>query len=206
MSALGGGLMSLGDYEAILTEIATEWGIAEEEIKLAEQVHRKVVIPAIKELRYAGRRLADALSAIARDAPREEIMELLADARFNCHCARHDSIDASIGKISGDLNLALDRLGHEAVLGAFPEYSSLLRRVQQTQTKIVMARKKRETRRDIYAELQEAEFPHLVAEYRKFQSSEKLMKKIAIKTRSERHFAYGLAIIGMAVGVLGFMI
>ena len=46
--------MSLGDYEAILTEIATEWGIAEFEIKLAEQVHRKVVFPAIKELRYAG--------------------------------------------------------------------------------------------------------------------------------------------------------
>ncbi|GAA0757115.1 hypothetical protein FHS52_000383 [Erythromicrobium ramosum] len=94
--------MSLGDYEEILTEIASEWGVAEEEIKLAEQIHHKVVLPAIKELRYAGRRLADALGAIARGAPATEVKDLIADARFRCHCARHDVIDASLLKIAID--------------------------------------------------------------------------------------------------------
>ncbi len=35
--------MSLGDYEAVLTEIAEEWATAEHEIKLAEQIHKRVV-------------------------------------------------------------------------------------------------------------------------------------------------------------------
>jgi hypothetical protein len=197
--------MSLGDYEQILTEIAAEWGVAEEEIKLAEQIHKKVVFPAIKELRYAGRRLADALAAISRNDPPKEILEYLADARFGCHCARHDVIDASILKIAIDLDLMLDKLGPEAVLIAYPQYAELVRRVQATQYDIAVARKKRDERRDIYQEIQKAAFPDLVREFNKLKSSETLMKRIAGRTKWHRYLAYALAILSILISLASIM-
>jgi hypothetical protein len=198
--------MSFGDYEEILGEIAAEWGVAEEEIKLAEQIHKKVVFPAIKELRYAGRRLADALAAIARDAPQKEILDYLADARFGCHCARHDVIDASILKIAVDLDLMLKKLGHEAVLAAYPQYAELVSRVQGTQYEIAVARKKRDERRDIYQEIQKAEFPNLVREFNKVKSNEPLMKRIAGRTKFHRYLAYALGVVGILIGIAGIII
>lgn len=197
--------MSLGDYEAILVEIATEWGTAELEIKLAEQLHHKVVFPAIKELRYAGRRLADALVAISKGASDDEVKSYLGDARFGCHCARHDVIDASILKMAVDLDLMLTKLGHEAVLGAFPAYPELLVRLQGVQSHIAVARKKREERRDIYAELQKVEFPDLIGQFKSIQASEPLMKRIAMRTKLQRYIAYAIGVAGIILGLIGIL-
>ena len=198
--------MSLGDYEELLSDISQEWDIAEREVKMAEQLHKKVVFPAIKELRYAGRRLADALAAITRGEDDKEIRGLLADARFACHCARHDVIDASMLKMGVDLSLALEKLGHEAVLGAFPEYPKLVRSVQEAQTLIATARQKRNERYDIYEELQKAQFPALIEQFKEFQSNEPLMKKIAGKEKGKRYLAYAIGAGGLALGAIGIFV
>jgi hypothetical protein len=197
--------MSLGDYEAVLTEIAEEWATAEHEIKLAEQIHKRVVFPAIQELRYAGRRLADALVAISRNAAADEVSGYLTDARFGCHCARHDVIDASLLKMAIDLDLMLRKLGHEAVLAAFPKYPELLQKLQNAQFEIAKARHKRESRRDIYEELQRAEFPDLVRQFKEAESNEPLMKRIAMRTRFHRYLAYAFGVAGIVISLFSWI-
>ena len=48
-------------YRDRLSIIAHEWNKAEQDIKLAEQIGNKVIIPSISELRYGGRRLIEAI-------------------------------------------------------------------------------------------------------------------------------------------------
>ena len=79
---------NLEPYDELLVQIQDEWNIAESDIKQAEQICNGVVIPSIIELRYAGRRIIEALTKIQLGAPEIEISDLLSDARFNCHRAR----------------------------------------------------------------------------------------------------------------------
>jgi hypothetical protein len=110
-------------YGERIVSILAEWDSAEEAIKLAEQVNQKVVFPSIKELRYAGRRLVEALSLINSEGPDDEISALFNDAQFNCLRARHDAIDVATAKIALDLETALKKLGPKAILETFPKFS-----------------------------------------------------------------------------------
>lgn len=93
-------------YKARFVSICNEWDRAEEDIKVAEQINNKVVIPSVSELRYAGRRIIEALREIEKNGPEEKIIGLLQDAEFDCHRARHDAIDAATSKIAVDLEIA----------------------------------------------------------------------------------------------------
>ena len=82
---------------ATLREIATEWDKAEQLMKLAERLRAKVIHPSVNELRYAGRRLVDALN-VADDVERDEekrrdFGRFIGDCLFRIHCAQHDAID-----------------------------------------------------------------------------------------------------------------
>jgi hypothetical protein len=197
--------MALDEFEGDLAAIAADWNAAELDLKLGEQVNQKVVFPAIKELRYAGRRLADALVAISQARSRKDIDALLVHARFNCHCARHDAIDAATLKMAIDLDLMLGRLGHEAVLFAFPKFPDLYHRIQHAQSLIASARAKRENRQDIYAEIEATNFSDLVDLFKEAKGSEPLMKRIAASTKSQRWVAYALAGAGILLAVLAWL-
>lgn len=51
-------------FHVKMDSIHDEWNKSEEAIKAAEQVNGRVILPAVKELRYAGRRIVEALHLI----------------------------------------------------------------------------------------------------------------------------------------------
>lgn len=106
-----------------LDSIHDEWNRAEEAIKAAEQVNGKVILPAVKELRYAGRRIVEALHLIGAGDD-DEAAKRLQDAEFNCYRARHDAIDAATAKIAIDLEAAT-RLAYGAVLAGYAEFPDM---------------------------------------------------------------------------------
>ena len=86
--------------KAALEEIKRVWDETEIVIKRAERIRAQVVEPAINELRYAGRRLVDAMhladTAGANAKDRETFDSYVRDCLFRCYCAQHDALDASI--------------------------------------------------------------------------------------------------------------
>lgn len=85
------------ELDAALRELITQWNVAETRIKKAEQVRaNEVVSSAIFELRYAGRKIVDAVdmclrSDIANDpAAHERVHAFIADATEDCVKAKHD--------------------------------------------------------------------------------------------------------------------
>lgn len=192
----------LEPYGELIAEICEHWDIAEEDIKLAEQVSHKVVFPAVKELRYAGRRIIEALNKARTGKPKDEINSLLQDAQFNCLRARHDAIDAATAKIAIDLEIATDKIGYDAILSAMPSFAELHGLLNKIREKVRESRKDRENRERIYELIENTDFKALVKKYRSFQEAEPIMKKIAAKRRQRMVINY---IFG-ASGVIGLLI
>lgn len=104
--------------------LTREWDSAEAAIKSAEILSRKVSIPAVYNLRLAGRSAVDALAT--PDATRQT--ELFSEAILYCRRARADAIDAQLMyliafeseldrvKLEGDTSIA-DAASFRAIIG-----------------------------------------------------------------------------------------
>jgi hypothetical protein len=194
------------DHLSILATIQTEWNRAEADIKTAEMVVRKIVLPSVKELRYAGRRIIDVLMVITAnpdDPNHAQIGALLEDARFDCHRARHDAIDAATAKIAADLEIMAEKLGYHAILPAYPEFPKLYQSLLTVRDKIKESREKRDNREAIYSVIEAVDFPALVPSFNTMRASEPIMVQLAKKSRRDRFFGeYGLY-IGLGALVVG---
>jgi hypothetical protein len=196
------GIESFGELYA---KICHEWNKAEEDIKRAEQVCEEVIIPSVMELRYAGRRLAQALEIAATSGDFQEVEKLLNEACFFCHRARHDAIDAATAQIAKTLSIAVGRLHYTAILSAFPAFPELRRHVQRIRDKIVVTRGTAVKRDEVYEYVESSDFPALLQLFAEFQSNEPMMQSMAKRERRERLITWialataSLALIGEAV-------
>ncbi|MEA3008860.1 MAG: hypothetical protein QOJ91_552, partial [Sphingomonadales bacterium] len=163
----------------LFSAIQDEWDRAEEVIKLAEQVTAHAVIPSIQELRYAGRRLIDALHAYTSGEPIDRVLALLEDARFSCHRSRHDAIDAAISTMGIDSEAIARQMGYDIVHSSYPDYVNFLRRLDEVRRAIVTSRGRRSDRDEIYAAITAGDFPGLVQDYKDLRRSEVTMRIIA---------------------------
>ncbi|MCF1504248.1 hypothetical protein L0F51_10845 [Afifella sp. H1R] len=171
-----------GDAEKQLGLVCDEWNRAEKAIKLAEQVNGEIINPAIYELRYAGRRIVEAIQRLP-DGEDSEAIALLRDAYFDCSRARHDAIDAATSKIAADLAIAVDKLGPEAVLEGFPSFSKLKSRLDVTRRLISISREDRENRARIYETLENDHLTEIVEGYNEFTASEPILRRYALRRR-----------------------
>lgn len=193
----------------VFETIKVEWDQAEADIKLAEQVCSEIVVPAIKELRYGGRRLVDMIHSVLVDEDPKIIEGLLADATFDCHRARHDAIDAATAKISIDLDIMIRKLKYEAILPVYPEFPKLVAKLDGARGKIVQSRGNREDRAAIYAAIEVTDLPVLVKEYNDLRQNEPMMKAMAKRNRWRDALGFwGLivGVVGIAFGVLVFIL
>jgi hypothetical protein len=194
--------MQLTDEQvALLNSIAEEWNQAEEDVKVAEQICNEIVIPAIKELRYAGRRVIDAIAKMHAGAATEEIEVLLREARFDCHRARHDAIDAGTSKIAIDLEIMVEKLGTEVILPVYPGFPALFKQLRDVRAKIRASRKDRNNRPAIYQVIESIDFPRFVDAFNEMRDSEDLMKGMAKRRRRSETIGVG----GAALGILGLI-
>lgn len=196
----------LDDHRSLLDCIYGEWNRAEGDIKQAEQVCAEVVNPAINELRYAGRRLIDAIGSAYAGKDHAHVKALLTDALFDCHRARHDAVDAATSKIAIDLVIYPDKLGIDVVLQAFPHFSDLVGEVDALREKIVASRTIRENRENIYTGIETVDFPSLVASYNRFKASEPIMRELAERNRKAKARDRLLGIGGVLIGVISLAV
>ena len=195
-------MANLEPYADRIAKICEQWNLAERDIKLAEQIENKVVLPAIQELRYAGRRLIEALDKIERDAPQDEIDGLLQDAEFDCLRARHDSIDAATSTISLYYDIVVEKIGFRTILTVIPNFTDLLQSLTTINQKIAEARKDRLNREIIYAAVEEIDFVSLIEQFNIFKQSEQIMIKIASREREKLSISYFFGFCGFVALVL----
>lgn len=182
-----------------IEKIRAEWDRSEGTIKTAEQAVGEAVIPALKELRYAGRRLADAILLIGQPTRKKELADLLADAHFNCHRARHDAIDAATDAMLRRIDTAIDMLGDDVVSQYFPEALSLAARLTEIQERIAFSRKDRDNRDAIYAAIEGIDLLEIHSDFKKFIYSRPRMMKAAARRRWGRFWGVVAVVVSLLV-------
>ncbi|WP_292980596.1 hypothetical protein [Oceanicaulis sp. UBA6590] len=197
-------MSSSGDDETWATrvrEICVRWNEAEGMIKVAEQVNGEIINPAIYELRYAGRRIVEALKC-HEEGDIDKRNNLLHDADFDCCRAKHDAIDAITAKVANDMALATKKLGEDNVLQHFPNITKMYRTIKSVRSKIKISREDRENRDAIYETLGAGDIPELVELYEEFLGSEDLLKAAARKNMIGRNVAY--VVTGLSLVIAAF--
>lgn len=192
------------EIEKALADLQAEWNKAENAIKLAEQVNGEIINPAIYELRYGGRRLVEALSKVTEGNQGPAVLNLLRDAHFDCCRARHDAIDAATSKVVSDLDIAIGRLGADAVLSSYPNFPGLVRKLGDVRDRIATSRQNRDDRDAIYSVLEATNLPNIIADYRDFRANEPIMKLYAKQQRTRLLVSYGIAFVGLLIGIIGW--
>lgn len=192
------------DVSGLLKEVCKEWNEAEEVIKRAEQIVGDAVIPAIKELRYSGRRIIEATCVITEGGDEDRIKHLLRDALFNCHRAQHDAVDASVSTINVHIAAIKKKVSDAAILKVYPDYSELLAALDAVHGQIADARSKRDNRNDIYDSIRRVEYTRLEESYRKFRASEDVMRRATVRGRLKMlgGWIFGAATLIIAVAAI----
>ena len=165
-----------------VSKIISAWDDAERAIKQAEIINDQVVIPAIAELRYAGRRLAEAWEK-QQKGDEDAARALFDDAYFFCCRAQHDAIDAGTAKIARDYAICVKGIGASEKSCIFPEHSEFHNLLRDIKKNIVKSREDRENRDKIYELIRVSDFPKIVKFYQKFEDCQPQLEELARKAR-----------------------
>jgi len=202
----------------LLNELIKQWNIAERRIKRAEQISGDVVISAIFELRYAGRKLADALTLVlTRDWKNdreiyETIYRYLADAIEDCVKAKHDAIDATVDFVVSWLNEVDRKIGSGKLQELFPSYLEATAKIAGIQEQIAYSRQHRVASRDsVYDQIEQTDYESILALYKTMLLSKERVQAIVDRDARQHRVHIGILIAGAigavaAVGLLVFEI
>ncbi|SRR5579871_1225594 len=194
--------------DKLYKQLIHQWNIAERRIKKAEQVQgNEVVISAVFELRYAGRKLVDALVLLRekdwRNDPEiyDDICRFLADAIEDCVKAKHDAIDAALYFVTIWFQETEQKIGVHRLIEIFPEYMEVTSRVINVQDKIAESREDRVHNRDgIYDEIEMNDYDTILDLYDRMRISKPRVQKIvSIHEFREIALLWG-TVLGVLVG------
>lgn len=196
--------------DQLFKDVIAQWNIAERRIKKAEQVQgNEVVNSAIFELRYAGRKIIDALQLILGADWRndrqvyEQIRRYLADAIEDCVKAKHDSIDAMIDFVTTWFDELEKRIGLKALIQMFPEYLDVTSRIAAVQDKIAHSRQHRTTARDsVYDDIENNDYEAILQLYNKMRLSRDRVQAIVDGETRREWISIGALAVNIVLGAI----
>ncbi len=199
------------EHLIILQRVAAHWDGAEFVIKSAETIRGEVVLPSINELRYAGRRLVDAILVAggkSLDQARstdEQINSFAIEAEQFCVRAQHDAVDASVLYLKNHTKLLADKFGMDEVVSHCPEYIPMCIALDEIADLIADSRRERHLRMETYVDIVKNQFPVILNKYKTLLYGENILilarKKSAYESKSKR-FLFWVSISGLTIGVI----
>jgi len=145
------------EQKAKIDEILERWNSVQGRLKRAEQISQVAVIPAVNELRYAGRMLVGMLTHTVgtRENGLPAIDDAIIIASQYLTNAQHDISDALLyfyQKKVDDLNL---RYGQAAITKEFAAYKEVNLFLKEARQLVINSRADMGARKDNYAKLEE---------------------------------------------------
>lgn len=202
----GGGMAMEVDVNAIRS-ITTYWNQTEAIIKEAENIQYAMVVPAIKELRYAGRKLIDYLISL-ESGEEDKIRENLEEFHQCCIRARHDAVDTTLNYIDEYFQKLEERIDPILIQEKFPEYTSTRKLIIETSRTISESRSDRTSRIDKYSEIIENTLFDIIGAYNKLRGTENLVflsKNILDKQQKAAFYLSAAGLSAIIAAILGFL-
>jgi hypothetical protein len=185
-----------------LSDLGEHWNVIEGRLKEAEQLRSEAVIPAINELRYAGRQIVDAWGIATQvkisKKEHERFDRCFIVAKQYLYNADHDVTDSICFFIHKRLKTLLELYSKRRLRNYYPEIDSLLKRVQEVNETITTSRRGRPERNGLYEKLAEEYVPYLTEQFRQLQVVERITEE---QDRRRRFLTCG----GYIVGTIGLV-
>jgi hypothetical protein len=149
---------------ARLAAIASRWNDVERRIKQIEMLRREAVLATVNELRYTGRKIADALVLMAegKEAADAEVERELIIAENYLTNADHDLTDSAIMFV--DLRIQRTSQFHrkKKILRCIPKFSEAEALLKDAKTIVAESRANRQDRQKVYQRLASDHVPKLI--------------------------------------------
>jgi hypothetical protein len=199
------------ELDAALLELIKQWNIAETRIKKAEQVRAdQVVASAIFELRYAGRKIIDAIEiSLTEDLQadpkaRRKVHSYIADATEDCVKAKHDAIDAMMTFVTTWFHRAEKFLTLDKVQHFFPSYLKTVSMIASIQDNIAASRGDRNRLRDgIYDDIDVKGYDEVLQLYDQMRLSGERVSAEVAEGRRRRRWEQALVVVSVILGFAG---
>jgi hypothetical protein len=210
--------MPESEIEKQLRGIFDLWNDTEARIKEAERLRAEVVIPSIKELRYAGRWLADVLGVIfplvedkLSPEQRSTLERYLFETTQNCVRAKNDAIDASVLFVHRRLEQMVNAFGIPNVFSYFPDYVRMLTAIREVDAIITDTRgAERPNRNELYDKIASEHLPGIIKVYNDMMAAEDAIQASIAQAQEEQDARerrnWYRSIIGYGIGATGIII
>ncbi len=157
----------MNQYSARLAALAKLWNRVEKRVKEVEHFRGEALVPAINEMRYAGRRLADALTLMVAEVPQADdpaqIDEHLIIAKSYLINADHDVTDSICFVVIRQVDGVIRQHGRDEIAKHYPDFWNVYPAVLESQKIIQGSREERQKRAVEYEKLADDYSPMLTA-------------------------------------------
>lgn len=145
------------DQRKRLKELLGDWNRIQGRLKRAEQISQLAVVPAINEIRYAGRMLVAALSGLSKDEANgvPSIDDALVSARQYLKNADHDISDALVYYFQDRVDEINRTFGAKSVVDRYPDYQKLLDNLERCRKLVIASRADLSNRDKNYSDIAE---------------------------------------------------
>ncbi|MER8995568.1 hypothetical protein [Mesorhizobium sp. M0678] len=189
------------DVRDLLEKVAAKWDATEGLAKSAENIVGDAVGSVMFELRYAGRKLVDAVrESLSENPSMDAIKAHIAEVEQNCHRAHHDAVDSIIWYARSRVTIAEDTFGKDLLFLYWKDYIPTKDKLDQLGKIVAQSREFRGMRFDVYDRMYRDDMPVVLDSLRNFGHSEDALKALAEKSRhedDERREQHELAIRGL---------
>jgi len=200
------------DQRIRLENLSHDTALIEERLKEAELICGNVVYPAVNELRYLARNLANilaiSLSGSKNNGNNNKFERFLLDAELCCERANHDITDAIYMYISLEIEAVRKSMGASLIQGHFTEYSEQMKHLQSVNKLMAESRgSRRAERSEIYEDITNNYLPSLLEFYKELLTNKELLGEHfrAIQTNQKLvRFGSFFAFIASLASILSF--
>jgi hypothetical protein len=159
-----------------LTNFVQYWDYIERRLKEVENLRGETFIPALNEMRYAGRHFIEAWSVYAKtdhsNFSKHEIEKLLIIAEDHLLRARYDITDGSCSFMHDKLAAMRDAYGPLRLARYYPHFVSFSRKLEEANQIIAQSRETRDQRGEQYQLIETEYLPELSAVYNDLRYAE----------------------------------
>ncbi len=189
----------MSEVEKQLNELAKQFERAEQAIKHIEVFELEgVVVPAINELRYAGKHLSQAVTT----ENEEKKIELISKAISHAKRAEYDSYDAGILfciKMCADFDTYYKNV---VISSIYPNFNTDKRTINKIKKEIAQEDR---TRKEEYFDRKKQQFTQLSTIYEEWDSCKDELNKLITQQKKQNIISYLGWIIAICIGLLSYI-
>jgi hypothetical protein len=191
-----------------LTRIANRWNIIEERIKDIQNIDLTVFVPAINELRYAGRKIVDCWmiqqdESMDEGTRQREIEQVLIVVEQYIENADHDLTDCMCVLLNFKLMEMVELYSITDLAKFHPDIFEVVERVRNVNDTIAESRRTRLRRNEIYDDLEKNHIPYIKLKYNAIKISEKTLETERIIRKRRKRARLIFDAVCLALGIFG---